>query len=87
MDRKNTYKVSRPEPVIDDVRQEPHHVLHPKAGLLDVFPLLGLLPIVQEDVGLGWIGRSPDADPIGAPVLHLPVSPRHNAADKVLDGL
>ena len=62
-------------------------MLHPKAELLDVFPFFYLLPIVQEDVRLGRIGGGPDADPIGAPVLHLPVSPCLDTADKVLDGL
>jgi len=40
-------------------------VLHPQAKLLDVLPLLGLLPVIQEDVGFGRIGGSPDADPVG----------------------
>ena len=52
-----------------------------------MLPLLSLLPIVQKDVGLRRIGGSPDADPIGAPVLNLLVSPRLDAANKVLDGL
>jgi len=62
-------------------------MLHPKAELLNVFPFLRLFPIVQEDVGLGRVGGSPDADPIGAPVLYLPVGPRLDATNKVLDGL
>ena len=62
-------------------------MLHPKAELLDVFPLLCLLPIVQEDVRLGRVVGGPDADPIRAPVLHLPVGPRLYAADEILDGL
>ena len=62
-------------------------MLHPKAELLDVFPLLRLLPIVKKDVRLRRVVGSPDADPIGAPVLHLPVGPCLDAADEVLDGL
>jgi len=62
-------------------------MLHPKAELLDVFPLLGLLPVIQEDVRLGRIGGSTDADPIGAPVLHLQVSPRLDTANEILHGL
>ena len=41
---------------MDDVGQEPHHVFHIEAKLLEMFPLLGLLPIVQKDVRLGRIG-------------------------------
>jgi hypothetical protein len=82
-----TYKVGWPKPVVYNVRQEPHRVLHPKAELLDVLPLLGFLPIVQKNVGLGRIGESPDADPIGAPVLHRLVGPRLDAADELLDDL
>ena len=62
-------------------------MLHLEAELLDVLPLLSLLPIVQEDVGLRRIGGSPDANPIGAPVLHLLVGPHLDAADELLDGL
>ena len=68
---KNTYEVGRCEPIVNHVRQEPHRVLHPQAKLLDVLPLLGLLPVVQKDIGFGRIGGSPDADPVGTPVLHL----------------
>ena len=62
-------------------------MLHPKAELLDMFPLLRLLPIVEEDVGLRRVVGGPDTDAVGAPVLHLPVSPRLNTADEALDGL
>jgi len=62
-------------------------VLHPEAELLNVLPFLSLLPIVEEDVGLRRIGGSPDADLVGAPVLHLLVGPRLDAADELLDGL
>ena len=62
-------------------------MLHPKAELLDVLPLLCLLPIVQKDVRLGRVVGGPDADPIGAPVLHLPVGPCLDTADEILDGL
>jgi hypothetical protein len=62
-------------------------VLHPQAKLLDVFPLPSLLLIIWEDVGLRQIGGSPDADPIGAPILHLLVGPRLDAMDELLDGL
>ena len=62
-------------------------MLHPKVELLDVFPLLRLLPIVEEDVGLRRVVGGPDTDAVGAPVLHLPVGPRLDAADEVLDGL
>ena len=62
-------------------------MLHPEAELLDVLPLLRLLPIVQEDVGLRQIGGSPNADPIGTLVLHLLVSSCLDTANEVLDGL
>ena len=52
-----------------------------------MLPLLDLLLIVEEDIGLGRVGGSSDTNPIGTPVLHLPIRPRLDAADKVLDGL
>jgi hypothetical protein len=39
-------------PIVDDVRHQAHHVLHPKPELLKMFPLLGFFPIVHENVGL-----------------------------------
>jgi len=72
---------------VDDIRQEPHHVLHPEAELLEVFPLFGLLTIIQKDVVLGRIGGGPNADPVGAPVLHLQIGARLDAPDELLDGL
>ena len=63
---KDTYKVSWTEPAVDDVRQEPHHVLHLEAKLLEMFPLFGLLPIIHKDIRLGWIGGGPNANPTGA---------------------
>jgi len=62
-------------------------MLHPKAELLNVFPLLCLLPIVQEDVRLRRVVGGPDADSFRAPMLHLPVGLRLYAADEILDGL
>jgi len=43
----------------------------PQLVLLDMLPLLGLFLVVEEYVGLGRIGGSPDTNPIGAPVLRL----------------
>jgi len=62
-------------------------MLHPKAKLLEMLPLLGLLPIVHKDVRLGWVGGGPDADPVGAPVLHLLLRARLDTPDELLDGL
>ena len=62
-------------------------MLNPEAELLDVLPLFGLIPIIQEDVGLRRIGGSPDADPVGALILHLLVGLRLDAANELLDGL
>ena len=62
-------------------------MLHPEAKLLDMLPLFGLLPIIQENVWLGRIGGGPNADPVGAPVLHLLVGARLDAPDELLDGL
>jgi hypothetical protein len=84
---KDTYKVSWTEPAIDDVRQEPHHVLHPEAKLLEMFPLLGLLPIIHKDVRLGWVGGGPNADLIGAPVFHLLLRAHLDTPDELLDTL
>ena len=50
-------------------------------------PLLSLLPIVQEDVGLRRVGGSPDVDPIGAPILYLLVGLHLDAAAELLNGL
>ena len=61
-------------------------MLHPQAELLDVLPFLRLLPVVQKDVGFGWVGGSPDMDPIGTLVLHLLVSACLDASDELLDG-
>jgi len=72
---------------VDDIEQEPHHVLHPEVKLLEMFPLFGLLPIIQKDVRLGRVGGSPNADPVGAPVLHLLIGARLDAPDELLDGL
>ena len=83
----DTQKVGRTEPVIDDVGQEPHHMLHPKAKLLKMLPLLSLLPILHKDVRLGWLGGGPDADPVGAPVLHILLRARLDASNELLDGL
>ena len=60
-------------------------MLHPQAKLLNVLPLLGLLPVVQKDIGFGWIGGSLDADPVGTPVLHLLVGARLDTSDELLD--
>ena len=84
---KDTYKVGRIEPIVDDVGQEPHHMLHPEAKLLEMLPLFGLLPIVHKNVRLGWVGGGPDADPVGAPVFHLLLRARLNAPDELLDRL
>jgi len=62
-------------------------MLHPKAELLDVLPFFGLLPVVQENVGFRRVGGSPDADPVGAPVLHLLVGARLDASDELLNSL
>jgi len=84
---KDTHKVGRTEPVLDDVGPEPHHMLHPEVKLLEMLPFLGLLPIVHKDVRLGWVGGGPDADPVEAPVLHLLLRARLDALDELLDGL
>jgi len=52
-----------------------------------MFPLFGLLPIIQKDVRLRRIGGGPNADPVRAPVLHLLVSTRLDAPDELFDGL
>ena len=65
---KDTYKVGRTKPVVDDIGQVPHHMLHPEAKLLEMLPLLSLLPIVHKNVRLGRVGGGPDVDPVGAPV-------------------
>ena len=62
-------------------------MFHPEAKLLEMFPLLGLLPIIQKDVRLGRIGGGPNADPVRAPVLHLLVSMHLDAPDELFDGL
>jgi len=62
-------------------------MLHLEARLLEVFPLFGLLPIVQKDVRLGRVGGGPDANPVGAPVLHFLFRAHLNAPDELLDGL
>ena len=62
-------------------------MFHPEAKLLEMFPLLGLLPIIQKDVRLGRIGGGPNTDPVRAPVLHLLVSTRLDAPDELFDGL
>jgi hypothetical protein len=46
-------------------------MLHPKAKLLEVFPLLGLLAVVHHDVRLLWGRRALETDLPGAPVLEL----------------
>ena len=62
-------------------------MLHPEAKLLDMLPLFGLLPIIQENVWHGRIGGGPNADPVGAPVLRLLIGPCLDASDELLDGL
>ena len=62
-------------------------MLHPEAKLLEMLPLLGLLPIVHTDVRLGRVSGGPNADPVGAPVLHLQIGARLDAPDELLDGL
>jgi len=72
---------------VDNVGQEPHHMLHLEAKLLEMLPLFGLLPIIQKDIRFGRVGGGLNADPVGAPVLHLLVSTRLDAPDELLDGL
>jgi len=74
-------------PVVDNVGQEPHHMLHPEAKLLEMLPLFGLLLIIHKDIRLGWVGGGPNADPTGAPVLHLLLRARLDAPDELLDSL
>ena len=62
-------------------------MLHPEAKLLEMFPLFGLLPIIHKDVRLGWVGGGPNADPTGAPVLHLLLRACLDAPDELLDSL
>ena len=62
-------------------------MLHAKAKLLVMFPLFGLLPIIHKNIRLGWVGGGPNADPIGALVLHLLLRARLDASDELLDGL
>ena len=62
-------------------------MLHPEAKLLEMLPLLGLLPIIQKDIRFGRVGGGPNADPVGAPVLHLLVGARLDASNELLDGL
>lgn len=62
-------------------------MLHPEAKLLEMFPLLGLLPIIHKDVRLGWVGGGPNADPTGAPVVHLLLRACLDAPDELLDSL
>ena len=84
---KDSYKVSWTKPVIDEVGQEPHHVLHPEVKLLEMFPLFGLLPFIHKGVRLGWVGGGPNADPIRAPVFHLLLHARLDTPDELLDSL
>ena len=62
-------------------------MLHPEVKFLEMFPLLGLLPIIQKDVRLGRIGGGPNTDPVGAAVFHLLIGARLDAPDKLFDGL
>ena len=62
-------------------------MLHPEVKLLEMLPLLGLLPIVHENVRLGWVGGGLDADPVGAPVLRLLLRARLNTPDELVDRL
>ena len=62
-------------------------MLHPEAKLLEMLPLFGLLPIIQKDIRFGRVGGGPNADPVGAPVLHLLVDARLDALDELLDRL
>jgi len=62
-------------------------VLHLEVKLLEMFPLLGLLPIIHKDVRLGWVGGGPNADLTGAAVLHLLLRACLDAPDELLDSL
>ena len=81
---KDTYKESLAEPVIDDVGHEAHNVLHPETKLLEVLPLLRLLPIVHHDVGLIRRSGGSKADPPQTLVLHFLLHARLNAPDELL---
>ena len=62
-------------------------MLHPEAKLLEMLPLLGLLPIVHKDVRLGRVGGGPNADPVGALVLHLLIGARLDTPNELLNSL
>ena len=62
-------------------------MLHPEAKLLEMFPLLGLLSIVQKDVRLGRVGGGPNTDPVRAPVFHFLIRARLDAPDEFFDVL
>jgi len=62
-------------------------MLHPEVKLLEMFPLFGLLPIIQKDVRLGRVGGTPNADPVRAPVFHLLIRAHLDAPDEFFDGL
>ena len=62
-------------------------MLHLETKLLEVLPLLRLLPIVDNDIGLFRTSGGTKADPPGAPVFHLLLRARLDASDELLHGL
>ena len=62
-------------------------MLHLEAKLLEMFPLLDLLLIVQKDVRLGRVGGGLNTDPVRAPVFHFLIRAHLDASDEFFDGL
>ena len=62
-------------------------MLHPEMKLLEVLPLLGLLPIIHHNVGLIRRRGGSKADPSRTPMLELFLHAHLNASDKLLDRL
>ena len=62
-------------------------MLHPNAKLIEMLPLFSLLLIIHKNISLGWVGGGPNADPTGAPVLHLLLRVRLDTPDELLDSL
>ena len=81
------YKEGLAQTVVDDVGHETHDVLHLKANIFKMLPLLGLFPIVHHDVGLVWGRRASKADPPWTPVLELFLRVLLDAPDELLHHL